>query len=46
MVSVQAACTMEQALALTQNTADAAEVTLRELAATVVEREVRFDPPT
>ncbi len=45
MVSMQADCTMDEALALMRNSADAAEVTLDELAAHVIDRDVRFDPP-
>ena len=47
MVAVQADCTMDQALALMRDTAAAAaEVTLAELAAAVLDGGVTFDPPT
>ena len=44
MVAAQVGRSMEQALALMINTADAAEVTLELLAAEVIDRRVRFDP--
>ena len=44
MVSAQAGCTPERALALMYDTADAADVTVEELAALVIDRAVRFDP--
>jgi len=43
MVSVQAGCSMDAALALMQNTADATDATLEEVAEEVVARRVRFD---
>jgi len=43
MVSVQAQCTLREAMALMQDTAAAAEVTLDQLADEIVERRVRFD---
>ena len=46
MVAVQAGCSIEAALAMMQDTADATEVTLEELADEIVERNVRFDRPT
>ena len=44
IVSAQAGCSPERALALMFDTATAAEVTLEELAALVLDREVTFDP--
>jgi len=45
MVSVQAGYSMDDALALLRNTAEAAEVSLEDLAVSVIDRTVRFDRP-
>lgn len=45
MVAAQASCSMDAALALMQNTADATDETLDSIAAEVLNRRVRFDPP-
>jgi len=44
LVCAQAGCSPERALALMLDTADAAEVTLEQLAAKVIDGKVRFDP--
>lgn len=44
MVSAQAECTLERALELMTDTAEAADVTVEQLAVDIVERKVRFDP--
>lgn len=46
MVSVQATCSMSEALALMQNTADATDETLESVAAEVVAHAVTFTPPS
>ena len=46
MVSAQAGYAMDDALALMRNTADAAEVSLEQLAMNVVDRTVSFDLPS
>ena len=45
MVSTQANCTSEAALALMRDTAAAADTTLEQVAQEVVAGRVRFDPP-
>jgi AmiR/NasT family two-component response regulator len=43
MVAVQAGCSLDEALALMRNTAEAVEETLERVADEVVNRNVRFD---
>ena len=44
MVSVQAGCTLHEALVLMQCEADATDIPLERLAARVLDRMVRFNP--
>jgi len=46
MVSVQDGCSMDAALALLQNTADATDTTLADVAEEVVAGRVTFHPPS